>query len=348
MTDTPAPVAPDGPGPDAAAARPRRKRRPLWLRILVPVAVVLVLALAAGGIYAYTLDRSITQNITRGIDLPGNDPTGAGESAAPSQAPETGTLDFVLLGSDTRDPGAEQGRSDSIMVAHLNRERNKAYIVSFPRDMYVTIPGHGKDKINAAYSLGGAALTVRTLESLTGVRMDHVALVDFEGFIALTKDLGGVTVTNKTAFTSHGFDYPKGKVTLEGEKALWFVRERHALPEGDLDRAANQRKVIKAIVAKGLSADVIADPARFTSFIGNLAKHMTVDNSLSDAEIRTIAVSLRLQAKNIELLQAPLSGFGTSPGGESIDVVDTAQLEELSQALQKDTMDSYLEKHPQG
>jgi hypothetical protein len=93
---------------------------------------------------------------------------------------------------------------------------------------------------------------------------------------------------------------------------------------------------------------VIADPARFTSFIGNLAKHVTVDNNLSDAEIRTIAVSLRLQSKNIELLQAPLSGFGTSASGESIDVVDTAQLEELSKALQDDALDRYLEKHPQG
>ena len=234
------------------------------------------------------------------------------------------------------------------MVAHLNEARTKAYIVSFPRDMYVTIPGHGKDKLNAAYSLGGAALTVQTLEGLTGVRMDHVALVDFEGFIALTKDLGGVTVNNKTAFSSHGFDYPKGKVTLEGEKALWFVRERHALPDGDLDRAANQRKVIKAIIAKGLSADVVADPVRFTGFLGNLAKHVTVDNNLSDAEIRSTALSLRLQAKDIELLQAPLSGFGTSPTGESIDLVDTAQLEELSRALQNDSMESYVEKYPQG
>jgi LCP family protein required for cell wall assembly len=348
MTDTSAPDGPDRPGPDGATGQPPRKRRRLWLRVLLPVAAVLVLALAAAGIYAYTLDRSITRNITRGIDLPGGGPTGTGASAAPSQPPETGALDVVLLGSDTRDPGAEQGRSDSIMVAHLNQARNKAYIVSFPRDMYVPIPGHGKDKINAAYSLGGPALTVQTLEGLTGVRMDHVALVDFEGFIALTKDLGGVTVTNKTAFTSHGFDYPKGKVTLEGEKALWFVRERHALPKGDLDRAANQRNVIKAIVAKGLSADVVADPARFTSFVGNLAKHVTVDNSLTDAEIRTIALSLRLQAKDIALLQAPLSGFSTSPSGESIDLVDAAQLKELSQAMQQDTMDRYLEKHPQG
>ncbi|MFL6026880.1 MAG: LCP family protein [Friedmanniella sp.] len=309
----------------------------------MPVAAVLAVALAAVGIYAWTLDRSITQNITRGIDLPGGDPASAG-----SQPPETGALDVVLLGSDSRDPGADKGRSDTVMVAHLNEARNKAYIVSFPRDMYVTIPGHGKDKINAAYSLGGAPLTVQTLESLTGVRMDHVALVDFEGFIALTEDLGGVTVTNKTAFSSHGFDYPKGRVTLEGEKALWFVRERHALPEGDLDRAANQRNVIKAIIAKGLSADVVADPVRFTSFVGNLAKHVTVDNNLSDAEIRSTALSLRLQAKDIKLLQAPLSGFGTSPTGESIDLVNTAQLEELSRALREDTMDSYLAKYPQG
>jgi len=345
MTDSPAPADPDQPGTDAAAT-PHKGRR--WRRILVPLAAVLVLALAAGGLYAWTVDRSVTRNITRGIDLPGNDPTVAGESPRPSDQPETGTLDYVLLGSDSRDPGADKGRSDSIMVAHLNKERNQAYIVSFPRDMYVTIPGHGKNKINAAYSLGGPALTVRTLEELTGVRMDHVVLIDFEGFIALTRDLGGVTVPNKTAFSSHGFHYPKGKITIEGEKALWFVRERHALPEGDLDRAANQRNVIKAIVAKGLSAGVISDPARFTSFIGNLAKHVTVDNNLSDTEIRSTALSLRLKAKDIELLQAPLAGFGTSADGESVDLVDQRKLDELSEALANDTMDRYLEKYPQG
>ena len=84
--------------------------------------------------------------------------------------------------------------------------------------------------------------------------MDHVVLIDFDGFIRLTEDLHGVTVTNKTAFSSHGFDYPKGKITIAGEEALWFVRERHQLPGGDLDRAENQRNVIKAIVQKGLSA----------------------------------------------------------------------------------------------
>jgi anionic cell wall polymer biosynthesis LytR-Cps2A-Psr (LCP) family protein len=180
------------------------------------------------------------------------------------------------------------------------------------------------------------------------VRMDHVVLVDFDGFIKLTDDLGGVTVTNKTAFSSHGFDYPKGKIAIKGEKALWFVRERHSLPGGDLDRAENQRNVIKAIVQKGLSAGVISDPAVFTRFLSNVAKHVTVDNSLSDDEIRRTALSLRLSGKDIELLQAPLAGFGTAADGQSIDVVDTAKMAELSTALKNDDLAGYLQKYPQG
>lgn len=336
---------PADPADGTPAAPPRRRR---WLRILVPVAALLVLVVGAGAIYAYTLDRSITRNITRGVDLPGDTPSGSADPARPSAQPETGTLNYVLLGSDSRDPADEgAGRSDSIMVAHLNAARDQASIVSFPRDMYVEVPGYGRNKINAAYSFGGAALTVRTLENLLDVRMDHVVLVDFEGFIGLTKDLGGVTVTNATAFTSHGFDYPKGRITIEGEEALWFVRERDALPEGDLDRAANQRNVLKAIIAKGLSADVVADPARFTTFTGNLAKHVTVDTSLSDGEIRSTALSLRLAADDIALLQAPLAGFDTVDG-QSVDVVDTARLAELSQAMKTDTMAAYVEKYPKG
>ncbi len=328
--------------------KPRRaERRRVWPIVLIAVAGLLVLALGAAAAYLITIDRSVTRNITRGVDLPGNDPSAA---PRPTKEPqETGTLNYVLLGSDSRDPNNEaSGRSDSIMLVHLNATRTKAYIMSFPRDMYVTIPGYGKNKINAAFAFGGPALTVRTLESLTGARMDHVVLVDFEGFIQLTEDLGGVTVTNKNAFSSHGFDYPKGKITIGGEQALWFVRERKSLPRGDLDRAENQRTVIKAIVQKGLSKEVVSNPATFTGFIGNVAKHLTVDNSLTDDEIRRTALSLRLTGKDIALMQAPLSGFGTSPDGQSIDIVDTAKLAELSKALKSDDVESYLSKYPDG
>ena len=236
---------------------------------LITIAVLVAGSLAAGAAYVYHLDKSVTSNIKREDVLP----TAAGEeSTRPSADPAaTGAMNFVLLGSDSRDPDdSGAGRSDSIMVVHLNKAHDQAYITSFPRDMYVNIPGYGENKINAAFAYGGTKLMVQTLESLTGTRMDHVVMVDFEGFIKLTDSLGGVTVTNKTAFSSHGYDYPKGKITIGGEKALWFVRERHALPNGDLDRAANQRNVIKAIVAKGLSPEVLANPTAFTSFVLSL------------------------------------------------------------------------------
>jgi LCP family protein required for cell wall assembly len=338
------------PAASPAGAPPPRRARRVWPRVLIALGIVLVLAIGAAAAYVFTIDRSLTSNLTRGVDLPSDDPTAAPGEGRPTKEPqETGTLNYVLLGSDSRDPGnAGNGRSDTMMVVHLNAKRDHAYIVSFPRDMYVTIPGYGKNKINAAYALGGVPLTVRTLEQLTKTRMDHVALVDFEGFISLTNDLGGVTVVNDDAFSSHGYDYPKGEITISGEEALWFVRERKQLPNGDLDRAKNQRNVIKAIVAKGLSGNVVADPARFTRFISGVAKHLTVDNSLTDDEIRQTALSLRLTAEDISLLQAPISGFGTTSDGQSIDVVDTARMAELATALKTDAMDGYVAKYPQG
>jgi len=330
--------------PDDEDTQPKKRRR-LLPKIVIAAAVLLVAVIGAGLWYTATIDRSLTENINRGVELP-TDPS----SVRPPKEPhETGTLNYVLLGSDSRDPGNEgNGRSDTIMLVHLNAKRTKAYIVSFPRDMYVNIPGYGRNKINAAFAFGGTPLAVRTLESLTGVRMDHVALIDFEGFIRLTQDLHGVTVMNKTAFSSHGFDFPTGKITISGEEALWFVRERHQLPGGDLDRAENQRNVIKAIVQKGLSAKVISDPATFTTFLGNVAKYLTVDNDLSDDEITRTAHSLRLTGKDVDLLQAPISGYGTSRDGQSIDIVDTAKMAELSTALKKDKLSEYVKKYPQG
>jgi polyisoprenyl-teichoic acid--peptidoglycan teichoic acid transferase len=329
-------------GPDDNAPTPKKRR--LLPKILIGVAVLLVVAMGAGLLYAATIDRSLTKNLNRGVELP----TDESSLRPPKEAQETGTLNYVLLGSDSRDPGNEgNGRSDTILVVHLNAKRDKAYIISFPRDMYVTVPGYGKNKINAAFAFGGAPLAVRTLEDLTGVRMDHVVLIDFEGFIRLTEDLDGVTVTNKNAFSAHGFDYPEGKITIAGEEALWFVRERKQLPGGDLDRAENQRNVIKAIVQKGLSVQVLSDPATFINFVGNVAKHLTVDTELSDAEIRRTALSLRLTGKDIELLQAPISGFDTI-AGQSIDVVDTAKMAELARAMKKDKLSEYVKKYPQG
>ena len=141
------------------------------------------------------------------------------------------TLQYLLIGTDAGDPTQDQnGRSDSLMLLHLNEERDEAYVISIPRNLMVTIPGKGEQRINAAYALGQAPMVVRTLEQLTGSRIDHVAMIDFRGFVNLTETLEGVTVRNRTAFSSHGYDYPVGDITLSGDAALWYVRERRGLP----------------------------------------------------------------------------------------------------------------------
>jgi polyisoprenyl-teichoic acid--peptidoglycan teichoic acid transferase len=207
------------------------------------------------------------------------------------------------------------------------------------------VPGHGSN--SAAYRLGGPKLAVATLENLTDTRMDHAVLVDFQGFARLTGEVGGVTVYNKRAFFAHGFDYPKGNITLAGERAVYFVGEARALPGGDFDRAANERNLVRAIIAKTLSTEIITDPGRLFSVVGGAAEHLTVDNGLTNSKIRSTVLSLRLTNKDVHVIQAPVSGKATQ-GGQRVDVVDKAKLAELRTALRKDTVDEYLAKYPQG
>ena len=221
-------------------------------------------------------------------------------------------------------------------------------MISFPRDMYVPIPGHGKDKINAAFAFGGPPLTVRTVEGLVKTRMDHVALIDFEGFINLTQELGGVTVYNEYASVSQGYNFPVGNITVSGEEALAYVRERKQLPHGDLDRAERQRAVLQAIIAKGLAKETISNPLKFVSFLKGVSRHVTVDDQLTESELRKTALSMRLKPSDIQSLQAPISGLGTSPTKQSIDIVDQKKLKELAKALQTDQMDKYVTKYPPG
>ena len=140
-------------GPDDDGPPPKRRR--LLPKILIGVAVLVVVAMGAGLLYAATIDRSLTKNLNRGVELP----TDESSLRPPKDAEETGTLNYVLLGSDSRDPENEgNGRSDTILVVHLNAKRDKAYIISFPRDMWVNVPGYGRNKINAAFAFVGGPL----------------------------------------------------------------------------------------------------------------------------------------------------------------------------------------------
>jgi polyisoprenyl-teichoic acid--peptidoglycan teichoic acid transferase len=311
----------------------------------------LVAVLAVAAISIYRVDRSLTQNLDREDLMPvyssaALHPTKGQTAARPTKGQGAAdALNFVLMGYDSRE--APVGRSSSLMILHLNAKRDQAYLLSFSPDTWVSIPGRGYNKINAAYGSGGPKLTVSTLESLTGTRMDHAVLVDLQGFARMTDELGGVTVYNKTAFSSHGFNYPKGNITVSGERAVYFVGERRALPRGDFDRAANERNLVRAILAKMLSARMITDPGSLLSVISGAAEHLTVDNGLTNSKIRSTAVSLRLTDKDVHLMKAPVAGKATKKG-QRVDVVDMAKLAELRAALREDRVNEYLAKYPQG
>jgi polyisoprenyl-teichoic acid--peptidoglycan teichoic acid transferase len=323
------------------AASPTKRRRVLPI-VLASVAATLVAVLAVAAIFVKQVERSMTESLEREDLMP------IDSSTAPHPTKEQAAADalnFVVMGYDSRDPSVV--RSGSLMILHLNAERDQAYFISFPRDTWVSIPGHGNNQINAAYGLGGPKLTVSTLENLTDTRMDHAAMVDFQGFARLTDEVGGVTVYNKTDFYSHGVHYPKGNITVSGERAIYFVGERRALPRGDFDRATNERNVVRAIIAKTLSAKIISNPQRLFSVVSGAAEHLTVDKGLTDSKIRSTVLSLRLTNKDVHLMKAPVSGKAIRKG-ERVDVVDKAKLAELRTALRQDTVHEYLAKYPQG
>lgn len=331
-------------------ATTRRRRR--WLTVLViSVAVIVVGAAAAVGYVLTSAVRSVSE-VER---VPDALPTGSRPpepSTTATQAALPPPMNVLLIGSDKRS-ATENGRSDSFIVLHISADRKTAYLVSFPRDMWVAIPGHGTAKINAAYSYGGSPLAVQTVEQLTGARIDHVVTTDFADFVGLVDVVGGVTVDNPVASkardtaTGVSYNWPQGPVTLDGPAALLYSRQRYELPNGDLDRALRQRALLKALALKVATPEVLANPAVLSRVISTVSKYVTVDAQMTDQVILDLATSMRITSSGqVRMLQAPIKGFARSADGQSYDVVDVAGVAELGKALQDDTMAAYVAAHP--
>ncbi len=325
-------------GPKRAAAGPKTKRRGLKV-LLGLVAALLVPVLALAGFYGWHMFSAV-QKIPREAGLlPKGDSDRVPE-------PEIDTLNIMIMGSDSRGDG-DPGRSDVLMLAHVPSDNSKVYLVSFPRDLYVEIPGRkGKDKINHAFAYGGPPLTVLTMEHLLGIRIDHVIKIDFDGFIGITETLGGVTVNNPVASSGRKYSFPKGEITISGEQALTYVRERKNLPGGTVDRAERQRVVVKAVLRKIMTREVLANPAKFGEIVGELGGYVVTDDELTPGEMFSIASSMRITGgDDIRLMMAPISGFGRDPKNRWIDIPHEEKMPEMAQALQKDKLGEYYEKY---
>lgn len=312
---------------------------------MVLALVFLVLATAGG--FALWLNSTVEDNVSTEALLPtGDDAKVTTPDGQEVTVPTHGKgQNYLFIGSDAR-PGDSASRSDVIIVAHIPEDRSQVQLIHFPRDLYVQIPGRGKDKINAAYAYGGAPLLVRTLQNLLGIRIDHVAKTDFTGFQGMTDAVGGVRVYAEEASNGRGNGgqvvIRKGWNDLNGEQALMFVRERYQLSEGDISRGKRQMAFIKALMTKAISTETITNPVRVAKFTDAATQNLVIDQDLTVAQMRSEGFALRnIRSKDIVFITAPWTGFGTAPNGGSIVLADQQALTSLGTHLREDRMSEW-------
>jgi LCP family protein required for cell wall assembly len=328
------------PSDDGTTRSSRRRRRRRVVAVTLSLLLLLGVGTAAG--YLLFLNQTVSGNVKRASLLPTPGVSGVPDTPAPTKQPgATETQNILLVGSDAR-PGEGGGRSDVIVLAHVSGDGDSVHLIHFPRDLYVQIPGRGGDKINAAYAYGGAPLLVSTVQDLVGVPIDHVAMIDFDGFKNMTDAVGGVKVYVHEASSSGQYSFAEGFQHMDGDEALAFVRQRKQLSEGDISRGKRQQAFIKALMLKTLSRDVLTNPVRLAQFTDAATSNLTVDEAFSTSEMRKQAFSMRnLRGSDIAFVTAPFTGFGTAPNGGSIEILDKAGFARLSEALQRDEMDRY-------
>jgi len=241
-------------------------------------------------------------------------------------------LNLLLIGSDTRagengefGRGIEGARSDTTILLHVSADRKRAYGVSIPRDSWVAIPscdlGDGRmseprrNRFNEAFSIGGTACTVKTVEQNTDIRIDHFVLVDFTGFTRMVDALGKVEVClpEPVRDKQAKLDLPAGRQAVDGREALGFVRARKALGDGsDLSRIERQQAFLAAVVQKATSTGLLLNPPRLFSFLDATTKSITTDPELANLnELRKLAQSVKnIGLNNVKFVTVPVVDRG--------------------------------------
>lgn len=223
-------------------------------------------------------------------------------------------------------------RSDAIMLLHIPADRSRIYLMSFPRDSWIDIPGRGMDKVNAAFSYGGPDLALQTIEQYTQVYINHVMMIDWNGFKDLTDALGGVTITEPGV----------GAVQMDGTKALDYVRTRKSLPNGDFDRVKRQQNFIRQIMAQTVDNISITDPLMLADILTAITDNTTVDSSFTPEVMRNLAWEMRaFKTANVSFLTVPTNGTGME-GAASVVHLDDAQNQQMFQAMKDGQLTQYF------
>jgi LCP family protein required for cell wall assembly len=340
------PAAP-APVPVPASAQRPRRRRSAWVAGVLSATV-----LATSGI-----GRAVVSGVGDSI---GRVDAFGGLKDRPA---DDAALNFLLVGTDDREGVPAQvlqslhagGESchctDTIMLVHLSATGDRASVVSIPRDSYVNIPAHlspttGQQepatmgKINAAYGMGGPALTVATVEQATGLHIDHYLQLNFLSFVSTVDALGGVPVCSSKPLhdPKSGLDLPAGTTRLDGAEALKYVRARYVDPTADLGRMQRQQKFVAQVIQQATSSGTLLDPLRLRSVASTVLKSVKADEGLSGKDLLALITRLKdLRPSSASFATVPLSDLNhVVPGWGSTVLWDQPRADALFTALRDD------------
>lgn len=308
-----------------------KKRRFSWPKRILALFILLVLA--AVGIF-WSMDASLHRTNAL-VSYPG-------------RVSNTKGTNWLIVGSDNRSDlsAAERkklatgfaagSRTDTIMLVHTGA--GKTTLVSLPRDSYVPIDGHGRNKLNAAFAFGGASLLVKTVEQVTGLRIDHYAEIGFAGFASMVDAVGGVRICVSQAINdgNAGLNIKAGCQKLNGAQALGYVRSRD-FATGDLERVQHQRQFLAALLSKVASAGVLLNPFQSIPLGYDAADALTVDDGSHIWDVASLGLALRdAGGGKGYTLTVPISGFANEAGAGSVVLWDRTKALELFNALKAD------------
>ncbi|MFF3845525.1 LCP family protein [Streptomyces sp. NPDC002328] len=309
--------------PRRAARSPVRRRRPRWaVRAATTLSVVVLASAGIGHSVVSSLDANIVR-VDAFKDMKNRPRAGHG-------------MNVLLVGTDGRDriTQAERRRyrlggapchcTDTIMIVHISEDRERASVVSLPRDSYAETPPHldrysghphhgHPIKINAAYAEGGPQLTVKTVEHMTRVKIDHYLEVDFTSFMRTVDVLGGVKVCTarplKDSYT--GLDLPPGTHTLKGGTALQYVRSRHIDADSDLGRMKRQQRFLAALVDRATSSGLLLNPLKFRDVTRAVLGSVRADRGFGTEELLDLGRAMRtFSPSSSEFTTVPIGQMG--------------------------------------
>ena len=302
------------------------RRRPRIGRIIATV-VVIILVLAVGGYFF--LDSKL-HRVAAIADYSGRPAAATGQNWLIAGGPGTG-LSSKQSAQLHVTQAQNKGPPDTWMLLHMGS--NGPVLISLPRDSYVPIPGNGHNKLNAAYAFGGPKLAVQTVETVTGVHIDHFMMVGYANLVNVVDAVGGVTMCVKAPMhdSYSGVNLNAGCQNLNGIQALSYARDRHGFANSDLQRVQDQRALLKALVSKMTSPSTMLNP--FHSIPGAIgaAEALTVDQGTHLYQLAQVAFAL----KSPNTGTVPISGSEDTAAGSAL-VWDHSQASQLFTDIQND------------